>query len=134
MDNIPLNDVGQYVMFPSRWWHRGYYEIRSEKVYYAAQLFCVAAQDPDSWCLSTCKQNKNMKIGRIPEMQMHNVSRDITQNWDLTYLETKFPPSKAFDGEIDRGTNRHLKGKAFREIPYMYGLVQYFERRSNICV
>ena len=126
-DNVPLNHVGQYVIFPSRWWHRGYYEIRSEKMYYTAQLFCVAAQDPESWCNQTRKQNRNMKIGRIPEMQMHDVSRDITQNWDETYSETKFPPSKAFDGEIDRGTNRHLKGKTFREIPHMYGLVKYYE-------
>jgi hypothetical protein len=79
-DNVPLNHVGQYVIFPSRWWHRGYYEIRSEKMYYTAQLFCVAAQDPESWCNQTRKQNRNMKIGRIPEMQMHDVSRDITIN------------------------------------------------------
>ena len=134
-DNIPLNDVGQYVMFPSRWWHRGYNEIRSEKVYYTAQLFCIAAQDPDSWSNQTRKQNRNMKIGRIPQTQMDDVSRDITQNWDVTYSETKFPPSKAFDGEIDRRTNRHLQGTTFREIPYMYGLVQNFERRfEHLCV
>ena len=66
-DNVPLNHVGQYVIFPSRWWHRGYYEIRSEKMYYTAQLFCVAAQDPESWCNQTRKQNRNMKIGRIPK-------------------------------------------------------------------
>ena len=46
---VSLNHVGQYVIFPARWWHRGYFHIRSNTTYYTAQLFCTAARDIDSW-------------------------------------------------------------------------------------
>lgn len=126
-DTVPLNLLGQYVLFPSRWWHKRDYNIRSDKVYYTAQLYCTAAQDPDSWSNHTRKQNRNMTIGRIVVLQMHNISKDIQNNWDTTYSESKFPPSKAFDGKIDRSTNQHLQRNTFNKIPDMYDLVKYFE-------
>jgi len=130
VDKVALNELGQYVVFLSRWWHRGFYEISSEKEYYTAQLFCTATQDPDSWSNLTRKQNSNFKIGRIPIDQMNDVSTDIRDNWNTTYSESKFKPSKAFDGEeIDPGTNRHLQGDTFREIHQMDNLVKYFESR-----
>jgi hypothetical protein len=130
VDKVVLNEVGQYVIFPSRWWHRGFYEIRSEKEYYTVQLFCTAAQDPESWTNQLRKDNRNMKIGRIPVYQMNEVSNDIKDNWNTTYAESKFPPSKAFDGnKIDPGTNRHLQGDTFRKILHMDNLVKYFESR-----
>ncbi len=39
IDKVALNKLGQYVIFPSRWWHRGFYEIRLEKEYYIAHFF-----------------------------------------------------------------------------------------------
>jgi hypothetical protein len=130
VDKVALNEVGQYVVFPSRWWHRGFYEIRSEKEYYTVQLFCTATQDPQSWTNQLRKQNRNMKIGRIPVQQIKEVSKDIQDNWETTYAVTKFPPSKAFDGDkIDPNTNRHLQGDTFQKIPHMDSLVKYFESR-----
>ena len=106
------------------------YEIRSEKEYYTVQLFCTAAQDPESLTDQLRKDNRNMKIGRMPIYQMNEVSNDIKDNWNTTYAESKFPPSKAFDGnKIDPGTNRHLQGDTFRKILHMDNLVKYFESR-----
>ncbi len=130
VDKVALNKLGQYVVFPSWWWHRGFSEIRSGKEYYTAQLFCTATQDPESWSNLTRKQNRNFTIDRIPVDQMNDVSKDIKENWNTTYLESDFWPSKAFDGdEIDPGTNRHLQGDTFREILHMDNLVKYFESR-----
>jgi len=131
VDKVALNKLGEYVVFPSRWWHRGFYEIRSQKEYYTAQLFCTAAEDPDSWTSQTRKQNRNMTIGRLPQNEMlFDVVKDIQQNWDTTYSVTNFRPAKAFDGnEIDPGTNRHLQGATFREIIHMQNLIKYFESR-----
>jgi len=127
-DTVPLNLLGQYVLFPSRWWHKGFYNIRSDRVFYTAQLFCTAAQDPDSWSNHTRKQNRNMTMGGIAVSQMQNISTDIQNNWDTTYSESKFPPSKAFDGgKIDRSTNRHLQRNTWNNIPDMCDLVNYFE-------
>ncbi len=39
---VKLDKVGDYLLFPSRFYHRGYYRITSIKTYYTAQLFCKA--------------------------------------------------------------------------------------------
>ena len=37
--HVPLNDPGEYVMFPSTTYHRGYYNSNIEKTFFTAQLF-----------------------------------------------------------------------------------------------
>ncbi len=90
IDKVASNELGQYLIFPSRWWHRGFYEIRSKKEYYTAQLFCTAAQDPQSRTTQLHRQNMNKTIGRIPVHQMNEVTKDIQGNWDTTYSMRKF--------------------------------------------
>ena len=101
-------------------------------MYYTAQLFCTAAQDSGSFSGHTRTQNKDMKQGKLTIEQMRSVSNDIKENWDSTYSSSKFPPSKAFDGEvIDRGSNRHLRDESFREIAEMNALITEFERTNK---
>ena len=92
---VTLNHVGQYVIFPSRWWHRGYFQIRSNTTYYTAQLFCTAARAIDSWPNQTRSENKEMKIKRLPFEDVRDISHDVQNNWETTYSESKFCPSKA---------------------------------------
>ena len=124
---VSLNHVGQYVIFPARWWHRGYFHIRSNTTYYTAQLFCTAARDIDSWSNQTRSENNEMKINQLPFQDVCDVAHDIQNNWDTTYSESKFCPSKAFDGPIDPATNRHLLKDAFRREPKMNAQVKVFE-------
>ena len=57
---------------------------------------------------------------------MNDESMDIRNNWNTTYSESKFKPSKAFDGEeIDPGNNRHLQGDTSGEIHQMDNLDKY---------
>ena len=101
-------------------------------MYYTAQLFCTAAQDSASFSGHTRTQNKEMKQGKLTIEQMSSVSNDIKDNWDSTYSDSKFPPSKLFDGEvINRGTNRHLQNDAFRQVPEMNALVNVFESANK---
>ncbi len=37
---VKLDMVGDFVVFPSRIFHRGYYTVASNMTYYRAQLFC----------------------------------------------------------------------------------------------
>ena len=132
VDQVSLNQLGQYVIFPSRWWHRGYYNITSEFEYYTAQLFCTGAKDSESWAGHTRAKNKEMKQGRLHNQDVISVSQDIDDNWNTTYAASKYPPSKAFDGEaIDRGANRHLTEDSFRRIPEMNALVEKFESQNR---
>jgi hypothetical protein len=74
-----------------------------------------------------------MKIDELPFNQVCDVfSHDIQNNWDTTYSDENFCPSKAFDcEEIDRATNRHLQEDAFRRVPKMNALVSVFESSYN---
>ena len=46
MVKVQLNKVGQYAVFPSLWWHHGYYDIKDEeKVIFTAQLFATPSSD-----------------------------------------------------------------------------------------
>jgi hypothetical protein len=136
VDQVSLNHVGQYVVFPARWWHREYYRIQSKKVYYTAQLFCTSAQHVDSWPNWRRTDNKDMKIDELRLDQVCYVSEDIKCNWDMTYSDLKFRTSNAFGGELmNHLSNRHLQDKSFRLVPKMNELVTLFERKyTHLCV
>ncbi len=57
---IELDEVGDYIVFPSRFYHRGYYRIASNKTYYTAQLFCKVSENPEACPNVTRKVNQNM--------------------------------------------------------------------------
>jgi hypothetical protein len=48
---VKLDEVGDYVVFPSRFYHCGYYRIASNKTYYTAQLFCKITENCKAWQL-----------------------------------------------------------------------------------
>ena len=37
---VKLDMVGDFIVFPSRFFHHGYYTVASKMTYYTAQLFC----------------------------------------------------------------------------------------------
>ena len=132
IEQVSLNELGQYVQFPSRWWHRGYYAITSGVMYITAQLFCTAAQDGESWSGHTRTRNQSRREGRITGEGIESFSRDVKDNWETTYSDSLYRPSKAFDGDqIDRTTNRHLQDETFRNIPKMNALVTEFENSNR---
>ena len=125
---VSLCQLGQYVIFPSRWWHRGYYTINSGLMYVTAQLFCTAAMSMDSSSRHTRTQNAELKQGKLGMKKMMGLSDDLYNNWDSKYSNLKFRPSKAFNGEaIDPCNNRHLRENTFRNIKELNVLVQTFE-------
>jgi hypothetical protein len=67
VNKLALDIIGEYVVFPSRWFHHGYYNIRSNKVFYIAQLFVMGSSKPEAWQNITHKVNKNMIQGHLPE-------------------------------------------------------------------
>ena len=130
VDQVSLNHIGQYVVFPARLWHRGYYRIQSKKVYYTAQLFCTSAQCVDSWPNLRRTDNKDIEIDELRLSEVCYISEDIKHNWDTTYSDLKFRTSNAFGGElIDHLSNRHLQDESCRSVPEMNELVTLFERK-----
>ena len=117
---VELDMVGDYVVFPSRWYHRGYYTIASNMTYYAAQLFCKISDNPEAWQNVTRKVNHITVQGRVEESWLAQLTQDICHNWDTTYSVNKFQPAKAFDGDkIDATKNRHILRAMFQGVPWI---------------
>jgi hypothetical protein len=60
---VQINTVYQYVLFPSKWYHQGYYNDRSSMVFVTAQLFARPSISPDSSkALRTTIRSKDQMI------------------------------------------------------------------------
>ena len=94
MNTVALDNVGEYVVFPSQWYHRGYYNIKSDKVFYTAQLFAMGSSKPEAWQNITRKVNRDMIQGHVAESKLRELTEDLHDNWDTTYSVNLFPPSK----------------------------------------
>jgi hypothetical protein len=109
VNKVALDNDGEYVVFLVRWYHRGYYNIKSDKVFYTAQLFAMGSSKPEAWQNITGKVNRNMIQGHVAESKLKELTEDLHDNWDTTYSVKLFPPSKEFEGEkIDVTKNRHI--------------------------
>jgi hypothetical protein len=60
VNKVSLDNIGEYVVFPSRWYHRGYYSNKSDKVVYTAQLFAMGSSKPEAWQNIKHKVNGDM--------------------------------------------------------------------------
>ncbi len=49
VNTVALNNIGVYVVFLSQSYHRGYYNIKSDNVFYTAQLFAMGSSKPEAW-------------------------------------------------------------------------------------
>jgi hypothetical protein len=45
--NVQINNLGDYVLFPSVWYHQGYFKDCGDMICMAAQLFARPSTDPD---------------------------------------------------------------------------------------
>jgi hypothetical protein len=129
---VSLDMVGDFVVFPSRFYHRGYYWIASNMTYYTAQLFCKISDNAEACQNVTRKVNQITIQGRVEESWLAQLTQDIRHNWDTTYSVNKFQPAKAFDGDkIDATKNRHILRAMFQGVPWIAELVKYFEEKYN---
>jgi hypothetical protein len=52
--------------------------------------------------------------GRVIDLRLTHLMRDIRNNWDTRYSVDVFPPAKAFNGEkINATKNRHIPSVMF---------------------
>jgi hypothetical protein len=125
---VKLDEVGDYIVFPSRFYHHGYYRIASNKTYYTAQLFCKVTENCKVWPNVTRKVSQNMIQGPVIELRLTQLTQDIRNNWDTMYSVNVFPPAKAFNGEkINATKNRHIPSVMFLGVPLIAELVKYFD-------
>ncbi len=125
MNKVSLDNVGEYVVFPPRWYHHGYYNIKSDKVFYTAQLFVMGSSKPEAWQNITRMVTRDMIQGHVVESKLRELTEDLHDNWDTTYSVNLFPPSKDFEGKkFDVTKNRHILRATFGSVQRIAELVQ----------
>ena len=64
LQKATLNHVGEYVVFPSMWYHHGYYSSTPRKTIIQAQLFAMHSPDPTKERLTQNTTKMNSFITR----------------------------------------------------------------------
>ena len=131
LQKATLNHVGHYVVFPSMWYHRGYYSITPRKTVIQAQLFAMHSPNPTKERLTRFSTNMNfLEKGRIDRTSLDRLTKDLVANLNTTYSEKLFPTCSFFDGEsVDKDKNRHIRSDKFDDVPRIRELVHIFEAK-----
>jgi hypothetical protein len=95
--NECLNRTGEYIIFPSEMYHRGYYNQKSNQIFTQAQLFCAPTNDTNVLRLprSLMKaQGQQVTQGCLDESTLSELRDDLINHWEILYSNTKYQPSK----------------------------------------
>jgi IS30 family transposase len=123
---VGINQIGQYVVFPSLWWHHGYITNNTpDNIIFTAQLFATPRSDIGSSQRSLRKTSntKTYTQGTVDSTIVNTLMTDLYLNWDEDYSSTKFPPAKNFFGKVDRDKNRHILHDQIPFVPKIQRLV-----------
>jgi hypothetical protein len=127
---VHLNDVGQYVVFPSLWWHHGYYDIKDdEKVIFTAQLFATPSSDIGNTKRSNRRNSQMSTYSHGQLSTLNGLGEDLFLEWDHKYSADKFPPASNFLGRVDKAKNRHFLKHQIHLLPKIERLVLSFEEK-----
>jgi hypothetical protein len=93
IDKYMLNTVGDYVLFQANCFHRGYFYITSNSIYYTAQLFATSSgkQTPRSFW-----NRQTAMVSTIRCKELTDLSTDIMNYWERKdkYMNDMFNPQK----------------------------------------
>ena len=124
---VPLNNVGQYVLFPSKCFHQGFYNNKSGKIFVQAQLFCRHSISIASGVTTRNKTYKDQIVeGQVCVSSLMPLCNDLLINWNTTYSYDHFDTCKDFDGQIDKRRNRAIPDSKFHQVPLIQKLVDQF--------
>ena len=128
-NNVPINNLVDYIVFSSNCFHQGYFNSDSDMIYITCQLFARPSIAPVlSNQFLTCSHTKDLNFiqGNLNNETVAALSNDILQNWDTTYSLERFGPCKNFDGPVDKDSNRQIPHTKFHEAPLLNKLVDTF--------
>ena len=124
-----LNNIGDYVMFPSSSFHHGYFSIKLNGIYYTAQIFAKPSELTSRASTSRKSLFMTSEIkGTMTCQQVTDFSNDVIQHWNTTYKNKKYNPAKGFDGEqLNSDYHCHIRRKDFQSLNVLEEFVKYVE-------
>jgi hypothetical protein len=130
-NNECLNNTGEYILFPSGMFHRGYYNDIFNRIFIQAQLFCAPTEYSNVLRLPRSimkEEGKDVTRGHLDMSTLFELRDDLINNWDIHYSNPKYCPCKHFSGgPVDRTSNRQIYKEYFTQVPLLKNLVDTFE-------
>jgi hypothetical protein len=131
---VSLNNVGDYVVFHSECFHKGYYFIQAGTAVYTAQLFAKHSTNISQERMTRLNTPENSIMeGHVDDRAlMEKLSTDLVRNWNTKFSWVNYPTCRFFGNEwIDEDKNRQIKldqlGKKNLKIATIDNLVMYFQ-------
>jgi hypothetical protein len=92
-NNECLYSTGEYVLFPSGMFHRGYYNDKSNTIFIQAQLFCAPTKYTNVLRLpqSIMKgKGKDVTRGHLDQSTLLKLRDDLINNWEINYINPDY--------------------------------------------
>ena len=126
--HVPLNQPGEYVMFPSNTYHRGYYNSTIQKTFFTAQLF-AEYKSSDDIHVSRNDNSQFYQLKHVLPCKLTALSNDLRYYWDIHYPASEYsPPDQYKLVDIDISSNRVVDKATFCNArPFLNDLVTMFE-------
>jgi hypothetical protein len=128
---IHLSEVGDYVVFPSSFFHRGYFPQDSKNVVVTAQLFASSngssTNQPERHSPSTNSMSHIHRGQLRLSDDLTSLAQDVLLNWKSNYQIEKVQPCKKFGSEeINPNSNSQIHKSQYGQVPLIQKLVDMF--------
>ncbi len=125
-----IDNLSDYIIFPSKCFHQGYFNDASNKIIVQAQLFArpIIAPDCDGLTCSLGHKEIDFIESNLNDDTVAALSNDILQNWDTTYSLDHFDMCKDFDGPVDKECNDSIPHTKFEQVSLIKKLVDTFSQ------
>ena len=126
--HVPLNDPGEYVIFPATTYHRGYYNGEIQQTFFTAQLF-AEYKSSDDIPTSRIDHSQYYQLKRVLPCKVTALFNDLRCYWDIHYPASEYPPPNQYKlMDVDVSSNRVIDKACFCNTrPFLNNLISMFE-------
>jgi hypothetical protein len=119
-----LGKTCNYILFPSLYWHKGFYHNEFNKTFIQVQFFAAPLMGKDMRCLTHSFAGIDFINGNLDKSVFHKLTNNVFARWDANYPLSEFPPCTNFqDKEVDPVENHHIPQDKFNKVPLIQDLV-----------
>jgi hypothetical protein len=123
-----LDKTGDYILFPSLCWHKGFYHDKFNKMFIQAQLFAAPSMGEGIGRLTRSFAGKDFINGNLEKSIFAELTHDVVMRWDASYPLLEFPPCSKFqDKDVDPVKNHQITQEKFVKVPLIQELVHRFQ-------
>jgi hypothetical protein len=104
-----LDKTGDYILFPSLCWHKGFYHDEFNKTFIQVQLFAAPLMGKDIGRLTHSFAGKDFINGNLKKSIIAELIHNVVTRWNESYPLLEFPLCSKFrDKYVDPVENRQI--------------------------